>query len=207
VLSILSLITFLAIQGEPSTSKCDCAHFPWNPDPPCMETCGTQIISNITFEELTKFAEIDHDGAVKIMADSITGGTPSFTKSISRLSETQKTQFFRSLSHLGEFQLSYLLLNRAGKENFLAKVKDAQYVEQEKRENIQDVGLTARVITGLNSAEIAMDTITIDSKGGSVTLSGTMANSEARATAEYVVRSTDGVKDVTNSIAISPPLK
>jgi osmotically-inducible protein OsmY len=64
-----------------------------------------------------------------------------------------------------------------------------------------DTDIQAKVTEQLNS----LPGVTADVKDGVVTLSGEVADDATRASAEDRVKSTEGVKSVTNNIVVAPP--
>jgi hyperosmotically inducible protein len=70
-------------------------------------------------------------------------------------------------------------------------------------DDLEDSGITAKVATQLSSDDrVKAFDVDVETQKGVVTLKGNVADDEAKAAAEEIARSVDGVKDVVNMITV-----
>jgi hypothetical protein len=192
-------VLVLEVSLAASSSQCDCAHFPWQPDPPCMETCGTTLVTNPTLWELQLLIKTDIRGqeshkdrsaAIKLQAEHLMGETPSFSRSLGRLSQAQKSQLFKNLSRLAPRALLDLLKDNAEEEYGCHGGEPMSYGGGCIDPPSSYDELFASIVAKLDAASVPVSDINLaKGVGGVVVVEGSVRSSEEARMAEKVISS------------------
>jgi len=196
--NLLQITLLLVSPLAASDAKCDCTHFPWQPEPPCVETCGSALLGNGTVDEFTTVLKVDRAVAVKLLAESLIGLPVSFQKSLTRVSETHREQFWQAISSIPGPDLVQLFSSPSGECSWIVYPQSyglpSSYCGAPMSPSVDDQ-ISARVITEIeNTTSTPLPSINISTEGGIVTISGTVESEGQLREISELVKSISGVK-------------
>lgn len=126
-ISVVWLALLTMALPSASQEKCDCNHFPWEPET-CVDICGALVLSRTTVDEIATFLELKQSTAEKIV--ELRQNTPgrkfeSLAPIRNSLPATEYKSLVQSFGQLTPLEAQYLVQTPGQRRALVDKLKVA----------------------------------------------------------------------------------